>query len=239
MVVNTVGPRLLDAWVEHENVTAILYAGMLGQESGNAITDVLYGDVNPSAKLSYTIAKDASDYPATICDTAECDFTEGVYLDYRWFEKQGIEPRYPFGFGLSYTNFTINQVSVTKTDAVALKSKYATGSLGPGGPSDLWEEVITVSSSVQNVGSVAGAEVAQLYISFPDAAGQPAKVLRGFEKTESLQPGQTAKVTFSVMRRDISYWDTTTQKWAIASGTYTFGVGASSQDIRGTATLTI
>ncbi|KAI9146985.1 putative beta-glucosidase D [Paramyrothecium foliicola] len=239
VVVNTVGPRILEAWVEHENVTAILYSGVLGQESGNAIADVLYGDVSPSGKLSYTIAKAESDYPASTCDTEECNFSEGVFLDYRWFEKQDIEPRYPFGFGLSYTNFTYREVSAATMNPKALASQYATGRVGPGGPADLWEEVITVKTSVQNSGPVRGREVVQLYVAFPEEAAQPPKVLRGFEKTAPLAPGQSAEVVFSVRRRDISYWDTVAQKWAIASGKYMFSVGASSQDIRGLATLTV
>lgn len=77
VVVNTMGPRLVDQWIEHENVTAVLYSSLLGQESGNSILDVLYGEVNPSARLTYTIAKNESDYNVRVCDTTECDFTEG------------------------------------------------------------------------------------------------------------------------------------------------------------------
>jgi beta-glucosidase len=211
---------------------------MLGQESGHAIMDVLYGDVNPSAKLSYTIAKNASDYPATICETEDCDFTEGVYLDYRWLEQNNITARYPFGFGLSYTNFTYGSVSVSTRNGTALSAKYATGAIGLGGQEDLFDEVIQVTTSIRNSGEVDGAEVAQLYISFPEEAAQPVKVLRGFEK-QSLRVGESNDVTFSVRRRDVSYWDTAAQMWAVASGDYTFHVGASSQDIRGTAQLTI
>jgi beta-glucosidase len=87
------GPRVLDAWIEHENITAVIYSGLLGQVSGNAIADVLYGDVNPSGKLIHNIAKNESDYPASVCETSECPFSEGVYVDYRWFDKNDIEPR--------------------------------------------------------------------------------------------------------------------------------------------------
>ncbi len=88
VVINTVGPRLVDQWIENENITAVLYGGLLGQESGNAITDVLNGDVNPSGKLTATIAKNESDYPAQICFTADCDFTEATLIDYRWFDAK-------------------------------------------------------------------------------------------------------------------------------------------------------
>lgn len=238
VVVNVSGPRVLDAWIENENITAVLYSGLLGQESGNAIADVLYGDVNPSGKLIHTIAKNASDYPASVCETSECDFSEGVYIDYRWFDESDIEPRYPFGHGLSYTSFTYGDVSVTATNSSALSAKYASGALSLGGRVDMFDEVITVNTTVQNSGSVAGAEVAQLYVSFPEEAAQPVRVLRGFEKV-NITAGETASVSFSVLRRDVSYWDVSAQNWAIASGTYTFAVGSSSRDIRGNATLTI
>jgi beta-glucosidase len=88
VIVNTVGPRPIESWIDHENVTAVLYGGMLGQESGHSIADVLYGDVNPSGKLVHTIGRKASDYPVSTCYTAECDFSEGAYIDYRWFDAK-------------------------------------------------------------------------------------------------------------------------------------------------------
>ncbi|KAF2120340.1 glycosyl hydrolase family 3 C-terminal domain-containing protein [Lophiotrema nucula] len=190
IVVNTVGPRILESWISHTNVTAVLYAGMLGQESGNAIADVLYGDVNQSSKLSYTIAKSASDYLATVCETAECDFTEGVYLDYRYFEKNNLTARFPFGHALSDSTFEYSNITVHSQNTSSLSTnKYATGTLIPGGPADLFEEVLSISIVVRNSGSVAGAEVAQLYISSPEEAQQPVKVLRGFKKSKVLGAG--------------------------------------------------
>ncbi|WYZ33836.1 hypothetical protein EsH8_I_000112 [Colletotrichum jinshuiense] len=238
VVVNTAGPRILDAWIENENVTAVLYSGLLGQESGNAIADVLYGDVNPSAKLSHTIAKSADDYPVSLCLTEDCDFSEGVFIDYRYFDSKNQSVRYPFGHGLSYTSFTYGTVDVKVTNETATASKYPTGAVVPGGQEDLWEEVISVKSNIKNAGGREGSEVAQLYISFPSEAAQPPRVLRGFEKI-NLAPGDAADVVFSVRRRDISYWDTAAQKWAVATGKYTFSVGSSSRDIRAVADITI
>ncbi|RDW92678.1 hypothetical protein BP5796_02072 [Coleophoma crateriformis] len=238
VVVNVAGTRILEAWIEHENVTAVLYSGGLGQQSGNAIADVLYGDVNPSAKLTNTIAKQASDYPASVCQTVECPFSEGVYIDYRWFDKEDIEPRFPFGHGLSYTEFTYGMVTTTVTNSTALASKYPTGTLGLGGISDMFDEVIKVNTTIANTGAVDGAEVAQLYLSFPDEAEQPIRILRGFEKV-TVVAGTTVDVSFSILRRDVSYWNTLAQSWAIASGEYTFSIGSSSRDIRSNATLTI
>ncbi|KAF3800089.1 putative beta-glucosidase D [Colletotrichum gloeosporioides] len=238
VIVNTAGPRVLDAWIENENVTAVLYSGLLGQESGNAITDVLYGDVNPSAKVTHTIAKKATDYPAQICLTEVCEFSEGVYIDYRYFDSKNTTVRFPFGHGLSYTTFSYDKVDATATNQTALSSKYPTGALFPGGQADLWDEVVSVKTKVQNTGAIEGSEVAQLYVTFPAEAAQPTRVLRGFEKV-NVAPGQSGDVTFSLRRRDLSYWDTTAQQWAVAKGTYTFSVGASSRDIRGTAQITV
>ncbi|KAK1464807.1 hypothetical protein CMEL01_12162 [Colletotrichum melonis] len=238
VVVNTAGPRILDAWIDNENITAVIYSGLLGQESGNAIADVLYGNVNPSAKLSHTIAKDADDYPVSICYTEDCDFTEGVFIDYRYFDSKNMTVRYPFGHGLSYTAFTYGKVDAKVTNQTAADSTYPTGTLVPGGEEDLFEEVISVKTNIKNDGGVQGAEVAQLYISFPSEAAQPPRVLRGFEKID-LAPGAAGDVTFSVRRRDVSYWDTVAQQWAIAKGKYTFSVGSSSRDIRASADITI
>ncbi|OJJ61476.1 hypothetical protein ASPSYDRAFT_29964 [Aspergillus sydowii CBS 593.65] len=238
VVINTVGPRLMEKWIDNDNVTAVLYGGLLGQESGFAITDVLYGDVNPSGKLTHTIAKNASDYPASICETANCNFTEGVYIDYRWFEARNVTPGYAFGHGLSYTTFGYGAVHARVTDAAALDSKYPTGALGLGGYEDLFDEVVKVTTTLSNTGPVDGAEVAQLYVTFPAEAAQPVRVLRGFEKVQ-VSVGQDARVSFSLRRRDLSYWDVRAQQWAVAPGVYKFSVGTSSVDIRGTATVNI
>ncbi|KAJ4114731.1 hypothetical protein NW768_011285 [Fusarium equiseti] len=238
VVINTSGPRILDAWAENENVTAIIYSGLLGQESGNAIADVLYGDVNPSGKLTHTIAKNASDYPVSICVTAQCNFTEGTFIDYRYFDAQNISVRYPFGHGLSYTTFEYGEAKIHSKDKKALSSKFPTGKLIPGGQSDLWDEVIEIKSTVKNTGGRTGSEVAQLYVSFPDSAKQPDRILRGFNKV-TVTPGRTAEVSFKLRRRDLSYWDTEAQKWAIASGSYMFTVGSSSRNLHGSVSLTM
>ncbi|KAK8208484.1 putative beta-glucosidase D [Phyllosticta capitalensis] len=238
VVINTVGPRLVDAWVELENVTAVLYGGMLGQESGNAIADVLYGDVNPSGKLINTIAKNESDYPVKICYTAQCDFDEGVYIDYRHFDRYNVTPRYPFGHGLSYTTFEYGDVTAKKTNEKALSATYPSGPMAVGGKTDLFETVITITTTLTNSGSRSGAEVAQLYVSYPDAAAQPIRQLRGFEKVP-LEAGAKETVSFAVRRKDISYWDAEAKEWALATGTYTFAVGSSSRDLRGSVEVQI
>ncbi|RDW93409.1 uncharacterized protein DSM5745_00731 [Aspergillus mulundensis] len=238
VVINTVGPRLMESWIENDNVTAVLYGGLLGQESGFAISDVLYGDANPSGKLTHTIGKNASDYPASICETTECDFTEGVYIDYRWFKAKNTTPRYDFGHGLSYTTFKYGSVQAKATAPKALATRYPSGPRALGGTKDLFDEVVKVTTKISNTGKRDGAEVAQLYVSFPAEAAQPARILRGFEKVH-VPVGKEVDVTFSLRRRDLSYWDVAAQKWAIAKGEYKFSVGASYSDLRGSATLEI
>ncbi|KAL4881825.1 glycosyl hydrolase family 3 N terminal domain-containing protein [Aspergillus karnatakaensis] len=228
VIINAVGPRLVDNWIEHDNVTAVLYGSILGQESGNSIVDVLYGDVNPSGRLTYTIAKNESDYNVELCYTAQCNFTEGVYLDYRYFDAQNVTPRYPFGHGLSYTTFSYADLS---THVHADIPKHPTGELTVGGYSDFWDTVASVSARITNNGSRFGAEVPQLYIGFPDAADQPVRQLRGFERIE-LKKGGKKTVKFDLRRRDISYWDVVEQQWLVARGEYKVYVGASSRDLR-------
>lgn len=236
VVVNTVGARLVDQWIENENVTAVLYGGLLGQNSGYSIADVLYGDVNPSGKLVYTLAKNESDYPVGLCYTAVCNFTEGNYIDYKYFDKYNVTPRYEFGYGLSYTTFSYADLAINQI--ATINNTYASGTLSVGGRADLWDEIFNVTATISNTGDVAGKEVAQLYLSFPDEADQPIRSLRGFEKV-SVDVGGSAQVTFTLRRRDISYWDVTAQEWAVAAGTYNFTVGASSRDLRLAKTFTL
>ncbi|KAL4898352.1 putative beta-glucosidase D [Aspergillus ambiguus] len=228
VVLNTVGPRLVDNWIQHDNVTAVLYGSLLGQESGNSIVDVLYGYVNPSGRLIYTIAKNESDYNVGLCYTHTCNFTEGNYIDYRYFDGYNVTPRYEFGYGLSYSNFTYSNLQI---NSPAPLSTYPTGKLSVGGYEDLWDIVASVHVTVQNTGGVDGTEIPQLYLSYPTVAQQPVRQLRGFENVE-VPKGEKAHVKFDLRRRDISYWDVTTQQWAVAPGEYSVSVGASSRDLR-------
>lgn len=146
---------------------------------------------------------------------------------------------YPFGHGLSYTDFTYAaDLTVAVTNATALASRYPTGPLAVGGLADLWDDVVSVTTRVTNAGSLDGMEVAQLYLSFPAEAAQPGRILRGFEKVH-VAAGAEADVTFALRRRDVSYWDVAAQQWAVADGIYTVSVGASSRDIKATATFTV
>ncbi|KAJ6192732.1 glycosyl hydrolase family 3 C-terminal domain-containing protein [Bipolaris maydis] len=238
VVINTQGPRLMEAWIDNENVTAVLYGGYLGQESGNAIADVLYGDAYPSGRLINTIAKNGSDYPVKICYDADCDFNEGVHIDYRHFDKYNKTVRFPFGYSLSYTSFEYSRVQVSSTDSSALASTYPTGIATLGGKSDLFDNIVSIDFTLSNTGEKAGTEVAQLYVEYPASAEQPPKQLRGFKKF-ALEASVSTKVTFEIRRRDISYWDVPAQDWALAKGDYTFYVSSNSRDSKGTVTITV
>lgn len=120
VVIHSVGPVLMEAWADHPNVTAILMANLPGQESGSSLVDVLYGNVNPSGHLPYTIGKSLADYGADTeimwdpnWEIPQQDFTEGIYIDYKWFDKHNITPRYEFGYGMSYTSFNFTQLEIT------------------------------------------------------------------------------------------------------------------------------
>ncbi|CAG7959434.1 unnamed protein product [Penicillium salamii] len=228
VVVHSVGPIILETILAQPSVKAIVWAGLPGQESGNALVDVLYGSTSPSGKLPYTIAKQFADYGAGWNPGLDDNFAEDIFIDYRHFDDNDIDPRYEFGFGLSYTSFEYSRLSIN----IAATSGPSNGPIVPGGAEELFETVGTISAIVQNTGKVPGAEVAQLYIGLPDSAPDtPPKQLRGFEKL-LLQPEQSGMATFELTRRDLSYWDVQEQKWIIPSGTFTVYVGSSSRDIR-------
>ncbi|CAP61089.1 uncharacterized protein PODANS_3_590 [Podospora anserina S mat+] len=233
VVVHSVGQITLETILNTNGVRAIVWAGLPGQENGNALVDVLYGLVSPSGKLPYTIGKRESDYGTAVV-RGDDNFREGLFVDYRHFDNARIEPRYEFGFGLSYTNFTFSDIKITSN----VKPGPATGQTIPGGPADLWEDVATVTATITNSGAVEGAEVAQLYIGLPSSApASPPKQLRGFSKLK-LAPGASGTATFNLRRRDLSYWDTRLQNWVVPSGNFVVSVGASSRDIRLTGTIT-
>lgn len=234
-------------FADHPNVTAILSAHYPGEQSGPSIVDVLYGDVNPSGRLPYTIALNESDYNAPIVTDIQTNgtedwqswFEEGLEIDYRYFDAQDLPVQFEFGFGLSYTNFSMHDLNITKVDQVAdvpISSIPDFLPVIPGGNPALWGTLFKVQTHVRNTGDVKGATVAQLYVGFPQGspAGTPPRVLRGFKKIE-LAPGEQRPVTFDLMRRDLSFWDVVRQEWVIPEGQFEFSVGFSSRDIVSTA----
>lgn len=230
-------------WANNSKIGAILAAHYPGQESGNSIVDLLWGDVAPSGRLPYTVPRSAEDAgPAVVNLTQpvddplawQADFSEGQLIDYRHYDAQGIEPLYEFGFGLTYTTFAIDEhgTSVALAAGPVADRPDAASPVQPGGHPELWEDVVVVKTSVSNTGNRTAHAVPQLYLSFPDSApdGTPVKVLRGFEKV-SVEAGASADVEFRLQRRDLSYWDTDDQAWVIPPGEFVFLVGFSSRDL--------
>ncbi|OMP86911.1 putative beta-glucosidase L [Diplodia seriata] len=240
VVVHSVGPVILESVLSHANVVAVVWAGLGGQEQGNALADVLFGDVAPSGKLPYTIAKDAADYGVEIGGPDVDDgFEEGLYIDYRHFDKAGIEPRFEFGFGLSYTNFTYSDLVVSPAAAsnasTTTAPPYANGTAAA---ADLYAPIATVTATIANSGAAGGAEVVQLYLSLPEGIEAPPRQLRGFEKI-ALQPGESGAVEFVLRKKDASYWSVGEQRWVLPTGEFGVAVAASSRDLRLEGTLVV
>ncbi|KAG5731649.1 putative beta-glucosidase L [Termitomyces sp. T112] len=247
VVVHSVGPLIIEPWIEHPNVTAVLWAGAAGEETGNAITDVLYGDWNPSGRLPYTIAKQASDYPAQLvtggqpADILNIPYTEGLEIDYRHFDARNITPRFEFGFGLSYTTFAYSNLKIsaihgpdnTQSGLISAWNAGKASPIGQGSSTALWlhRPAYSVTFSVTNTGSRYGGDIPQLYLHMPASSGEPPSILRGFTNIE-LQPGETKTAIINLSRYDLSIWDVDAQGWRRPNGTISFTVGASSRDGR-------
>ncbi|GHG25230.1 MULTISPECIES: glycoside hydrolase family 3 C-terminal domain-containing protein [Amycolatopsis] len=209
VVVKSGGPVLMP-WVSR--VPAILEAWYPGQQDGAAVAGVLFGDVNPSAKLPITFPAADADTPANTPAQfpgvgGVATYSEGLQVGYRWFDAQGRAPLFPFGHGLSYTTFAYSGLSVRNT--------------GDGA---------TATFTVRNTGPRAGAEVAQLYLGFPAAAGEPPRQLKGFERV-TLAPGQARRVTIRLDARAFSVWDTAAHAWQPTRGTFTVSAGGSSRSL--------
>ncbi|CCG83028.1 Probable beta-glucosidase G [Taphrina deformans PYCC 5710] len=227
VVSHIVGVTNFEVPFSHPNVTAILNAGLPGQESGAALVSVLTGNTNPSGKLVYTILQNDNDY-IPVNKTASSDpqavFTEGLLTDYRAADAMNLPVRYPFGYGLSYTTFGYSNIKVTNITGYASAVRSQT--------------LMNVTATVTNTGGLAGREVSQLYISFPSGSGEPPKVLRGFTKS-SLDPTQSTTVSFPIRKKDIQIWNETAHSWQVPSGQFTISVGASSRNLPLTSTFVI
>ncbi|RSM10911.1 hypothetical protein CDV31_007039 [Fusarium ambrosium] len=244
VVLHNAGTRLVDGFLDHPNVTAVIFAHLPGQESGNALVSLLYGDENPSGRLPYTVARNETHYgsllkpdltlaPHRYQHFPQSNFTEGVFIDYRHFDAKNITPRFEFGFGLSYTKFEYANLQISKS--ASSYGAYPTGDIAQGGRADLWDVIATVTADITNAGDMDGKEVAQLYIGIP-GSDVPVRQLRGFEKP-LLKVGETTTVTFNLTRRDLSIWDVVAQEWLLRQGNYVVSVGRSSRDLPLSGTL--
>jgi beta-glucosidase len=215
VVVNS-GSAVVMPWAG--SVRGIIESWYPGQEYGNALASLLFGDVDPSGKLPVTFPASLGDVPAHTAaqwpgQNNTVQYSEGIDVGYRWYDRQNKTPAFPFGFGLSYTSFGYANLTVAAPDAAGN---------------------VAVSFDITNSGTRAGAEVAQVYVGQPASTGEPPKNLRGFAKV-SLNPGQTQRVTVTLDARSFQYWN---GGWAGAGGTSQVFVGASSRDIRLTGSVT-
>ncbi len=235
---------LLMPWADHENISAIVWAGLPGQESGNAIVDILYGEVNPSGRLPYTIAKEKDDYSATVeyfnrtwvGHLQHIEYKEKTHVDYRHFQANDIEPLYAFGYGLSYTNFTYSGLSVNAASKRYRRTAKKTTHKTPY-TEDLYDTAYTVSAKVKNTGKLDGHEVAQLYVKLSDEAEAPFKQLKGFERT-LIKKGKSATITFELRKRDIVYWSVKKQEWVLPKS-FEIYVGPNSEESKLSKKITL
>ena len=234
VIVNSVSQLNLEAWIDLPNVVGVVWTGMPGTEYGPALVDVLFGDYNPGGKLVFTLAKNDADYGTDISPTMNSTYSEGIFLDYRHFDKNGITPRFSFGYGLSYTTFSFSQLDITKITnrkSVA-SSQYVQKrqrTYSKFGSLKLYEPVYEVTFTLANTGKVFGSEVPQLYVGFPVAAQEPPKILRGFERVY-LNAGESKQVTLVLTQKDISYWNVFNQTWSVAPGDYSVWVSTSANN---------
>ncbi|HJC91134.1 MAG TPA: glycoside hydrolase family 3 C-terminal domain-containing protein [Candidatus Mediterraneibacter excrementigallinarum] len=198
-----------------DDVKGLLEAYLGGQAGGSAVVNILYGKVNPSGKLAETLPLKLSDNPSYLnfAEREKVNYSEGVFVGYRYYDAKEMEVAFPFGHGLSYTTFKYSNLKLDRTEMTD-------------------QDTLTVSVDVTNTGSRAGKEVVQLYVS--DRTGsvrRPLKELKGYEKV-SLEPGETKTVTMTLDKRSFAWYSTELHDWYAASGEYEILIGASSRDIR-------
>lgn len=229
IVVNISGSPVAMPWAS--KVNAIVQSWYGGSESGHALADVLTGAVNPSGKLPFTVPfaladgplKTERQYPG-IKEEGKTwwqeYYDEGIFIGYRWYSSKDIPVQYPFGFGLSYTTF---ELSDAKLSATAVKSG----------------KDVTASVTVKNTGSVAGAEVVQLYVHDAESSVErPVRELKGFQKVY-LEPGESARVSFTVKPEDLSFFDADSHSWVLEPGDFNILIGTSSEALPFDLPLTV
>jgi beta-glucosidase len=227
VVVNSGGGVRMTGWVD--KVGGILHTYYAGQYGGTAIAEILTGKVNPSGRLPFTIEREFADSPAATYKPEGAGFSnkrdtdveknlpklpiieysEGIFVGYRWYDHKKIEPLFPFGYGLSYTTFDYSGLKIAAD-----------------------EKGISLSVTVRNSGPVAGAEVVQVYFQDPEASVErPLKELCGFQKID-LKAGESKKVNIFIQPQDLAFYNVTAKNWKTEAGDYGILVGSSSRDIR-------
>ena len=209
-------PIGMDDWID--SVPSVIEAWYGGMEVGTAIANVLFGDVNPSGKLTLTFPKKLSDSPAHKSERnfpgveETVFYDEGIYVGYRYFDKEQIEPLFPFGYGLSYTTFHYENLKLDK-------EKFSKN------------DTITVSVDIVNTGNRSGAEIIQLYVQdIESSTDRPPKELKQFEKV-NLEQDEKKTVEFNLKFSDFSFYDDSTHSWVVEPGTFNILIGSSSRAI--------
>ncbi len=218
VVLDTGGPVLMP-WID--KIRGLIEAWYPGQEDGNAIAAILYGDVDPSGKLPLTFPRTATEIPTATAEqwpgvNGNSTYSEKLDVGYRWYDAKNATPLFPFGFGLSYTTFKLSHFSVTP--------KHVDWNVG------MPDETVRAELDVANTGKRAGAEVVQIYVEQPAANGEPPRQLRAFAKV-NLHPAQTKHVTLTLAKRSFAIYDSTAHAWKFPSGAYGVLAGTSSRDL--------
>jgi beta-glucosidase len=211
VVVVDAGAPVLMPWLP--NVAGVLDAWYPGETNGTSLARVLFGSVDPGGHLPVTFPTSLAQVPASTPAQfpgvgGQVQYSEGLNVGYRWYDAQNLTPLFPFGYGLSYTRFAFDHLSVDGSPDGAVGDEL-------------------VSATVRNVGSRAGSDVAQLYLADPAAAGEPPRQLVGFDRV-SLAPGESTRVHFTVSPRDTSWWNDSAGGWDQSPGSYGVFVGDSS-----------
>ncbi|MGQ4876709.1 MAG: fibronectin type III-like domain-contianing protein, partial [Promethearchaeia archaeon] len=189
-----------------------------GMEGGTALANIIFGKVNPSGKLPVTLPKTLSDYKVhksnrTYPGNDDVYYEEGIFVGYRYFDKYNIEPLFPFGYGLSYTNFNYDNLEIDKQKITKKDS-------------------LLVSLNIKNEGDYYGGEIVQLYIQDKETSVErPIKELKGFKKI-FLQPKEEKIVNFRINWKDLTYFDDNLKKWIVEDGEFIILIGTSSRDIK-------
>lgn len=225
VVVTFGGNAYATPWID--KVSGLMHCWYLGSMSGQTLADVLTGKVNPSGKLPVTFARQQNDYPCFRYGEegypgvdGQVYYKEGIYVGYRWFDTKKVAPRFPFGFGLSYTSFKYSRPVLSGSEM----------------PSD---GSLTLTVDVTNTGKRAGKEIVQLYIGDEKCSvDRPVKELKGFEKV-ALEPGETKRVSFSIQPEDLKFYSEDKHAWISEPGKFKAYVCASEADVRGTAEFTL
>lgn len=215
VVVLQAGSAVSMPWADQ--VAGLVQAWYQGNEAGNALADVLFGKVNPSGRLPLTFPARIEDVPAfpnLYSENGQIHYREDLFVGYKHYQARGIRPLFPFGHGLSYTNFELSDLKISEPSSHDTAFK------------------VEVTVSVKNTGAMAGSEVVQLYIAYPDVGVTIPKLqLRGFAKAHDLAPGESKTVIIHLDRYAISFWDTQKGQWMAKEGAYGILVGHSSLNL--------